>query len=45
VDLIEEPLKLDSLLGGIGLADVFSFVGREGDGRLAFSGPGDSGGA
>jgi hypothetical protein len=44
VDLLEEPLKPDSLLGNISLVDIFSFAGRKGDGRLAFRGPGDSGG-
>jgi hypothetical protein len=43
VDLLEEPLQPDSFLGSIGLANIFSFAKQEKDGRLAFSGPGDSG--
>jgi hypothetical protein len=45
VDLLEEPLKPDNLFGSISLADIFGFTKREGDSKLVFSGPGNSGGA
>jgi hypothetical protein len=35
----------NGLLSNISLADIFSFARQERNGRLAFSGPGDSGGA